>query len=84
MQVPDFHVAFALRHPRCYRVFLHLTSPFRHSQQQAEPWDAREGLGVAFWQWLPFRSSSVIPAVIRISVMGIGILELQFRAEKEF
>jgi len=32
-----------------------------------EPWDAHEGLGVAFWQWLPSRSSSVIPVVIALN-----------------
>ena len=37
-----------------------------------------------FLKWMIAGSGSVITDVIRISVMGIGILELQFRAEKEF
>jgi hypothetical protein len=32
-----------------------------------EPWVAHEGLENAFWQWSPFRSSSVNPTVRRVA-----------------
>ena len=66
----------------------------RHVTNTDEPWVAREGLENAFWQWLPFRSSSVNPTVTRckpvvyfkpiaitVSVVVLIVASLAIRAD---